>query len=172
MTEMRLKGERDQLFNESVREQIDSWLAKYPPRQAQSAVIPALHILQTENDGWLSEPILDAVAVYLNIPAINVYEVATFYSMFELSPVGKHKINVCTNISCMLCGSEQIVAHLEQRLNIKLGQTTQDGMFTLKEVECLGACGGAPMLQLNRDYHELLTPERVDQLIDEVSACS
>lgn len=172
MTDMLLTGERDQLFNEAVREQIDSWLAKYPPRHAQSAVIPALHILQAANDGWLSETILDAVARYLNIPAINVYEVATFYSMFELSPVGQHKINVCTNISCMLCGSEQIVAHLEQRLNIKLGETTEDGLFTLKEVECLGACGGAPMLQLDRNYHELLTPERVDQLLEEVRACS
>lgn len=172
MTEMQLTGPREQLFTETIRKQLNQWLAKYPPGQSQSAVIPGLHILQAENDGWLSEALMDALAVYLDIPTISVYEVATFYSMFELAPVGKHKINVCTNISCLLCGSEQIVEHLQNRLNIKLGETTADGMFTLKEVECLGACCGAPMMQLNRDYHEFLTPEKIDQLLDEVKACN
>jgi len=166
MTEMLLTGPREALFNVSLREQMDNWIAKYPAGQEQSAVIPCLHILQDANDGWLSRAIMDALAEYLGIPAINVYEVATFYTMFELAPVGKHKISVCTNISCMLCGSETIMAHLQQKLNIKPGETSEDGRFTLKEVECLGACIGAPMMLLDRDYHEYLTPEKIDQILD------
>jgi len=166
MTELQLTGAREQLFNEAIRAEMDSWIAKYPVAQAQSALIPCLHIVQAANAGWLSTEVMDAVAEYLAIPAISVYEVATFYTMFELKPVGKHKLNVCTNISCMLCGSEEIVNHIKQRLNIDFGQTTADGLITLKEVECLGACCGAPMLQLNRDYHELLTKEKVDALLD------
>ena len=166
MTEMVLTGPRDALFNSALRSQIDNWVAKYPAGQSQSAVIPCLHLLQDANAGWLNTPIMDALAIYLDIPAISIYEVATFYSMFELEPVGKHKINVCTNISCMLCGSEEIMNHLQQRLQIKPGQTTDDGMFTLREVECLGACVGAPMLLLDRDYHEHLTPEKVDKILD------
>ena len=109
-----------------------------------------------------------ALAEYLDVPAISIFEVATFYSMFELTPVGKHKINVCTNISCQLCGSQQIVEHLQKRLGIGFGETTLDGKFTLKEVECLGACVGAPMLLLDRDYHEVLTPEKIDAILDGV----
>jgi NADH-quinone oxidoreductase subunit E len=108
---------------------------------------------------------MDALASYLSIPAISVYEVATFYTMFDLEPVGKHKISVCTNISCMLCGSEEIMNHLQNKLNIKAGQTTEDGLITLKEVECLGACVGAPMLLLDKQYHEHLTPEKIDQIL-------
>lgn len=166
MSAMQLTGEKQHLFTAEIRQRLDSWLAKYPAWQSQSAVIPALHILQAENDGWLSEPIMDALAVYLDMPAISVYEVATFYTMFDLKPVGKHKLNVCTNISCLLNGSEEIVAHLEQRLNIGLGETTQDGKYTLRQVECLGACCGAPMMQIGRDYHENLTTEKLDNILD------
>lgn len=166
MSVMQLTGPRETLFNKSLRAQIDEWLDHYPSGQAQSALIPALHILQQANDGWLSEAIMDAIADYLGIASITVYEVATFYTMFELSPVGKHKISVCTNISCMLCGSEQILNHLQARLNIKAGETTEDGLVTLKEVECLGACVGAPMLLLNKQYHEHLTPAKLDELLD------
>ncbi len=166
MSEIQTKVVREQLFSSEIRQQIDNWVAKYPADQAQSAVIPALHILQEYNSGWLSKELMDDLAEYLDMPAIGVYEVATFYSMYALEPVGKHKVNICTNISCMLNGSEEIVAHFEQRLGIKLGQTTDDGKVTLQEVECLGACCGAPMLQLNKDYHEYLTTEKVDQLLD------
>ena len=112
---------------------------------------------------------MDALAVYLDMPAISVYEVATFYSMYELEPVGENKISVCTNISCQLCGSDEIVEHLKTRLGIGFGETTEDGKVTLKEVECLGACCGAPMLQLNRDYHENLTADKIDNLLDGLS---
>ncbi|MDH5357638.1 MAG: NADH-quinone oxidoreductase subunit NuoE [Gammaproteobacteria bacterium] len=166
MSDMQLTGAKEHLFNADVRQQIDSWVAKYPAGQSQSAVIPSLHIVQVANDGWLSQSVMDALANYLSIPAISVYEVASFYTMFDLKPVGSHKVNVCTNISCMLNGSEEMVSHLEKRLGVKLGETTQDGRFTLKEVECLGACCGAPMMQLDRDYHEHLTTEKIDQILD------
>lgn len=148
--------------------EIDQWIAKYPPEQKQSACMAALRIVQDANGGYLTTALMDAVADYLQIPAVSVYEVATFYSMYELSPVGKHKICVCTNISCMLCGSDEVVAHLQKRLGIKLGETTTDGRFTLKEVECLGACVDAPMFQLGVDYHGALTPEKIDAILDEL----
>ena len=154
------------LINDASRAEIDEWIAKYPVEQRQSACMPALRILQDQNGGWLTNDLMDAIAEYLNMPAIAVYEVATFYSMYELKPVGRHKICVCTNISCLLCGSEKIVEHLEGKLGIKMGQTTEDGKFTLKEVECLGACAGAPMLQVGRDYHENLTPAKIDSILD------
>lgn len=166
MMEMLLTGPKEELFTQTLRDQMDVWVAKYPAGQAQSAVIPCLHILQNANEGWLTTAIMDALAEYLCMPAISVYEVATFYTMFELEPVGKHKISVCTNISCMLCGSEKIMSHIQQKLNIKPGQTTEDGMFTLKEVECLGACVGAPMMLLDRDYHEFLNEDKVDDILD------
>jgi NADH-quinone oxidoreductase subunit E len=169
MSELQLTSPKESLFNADLRQQIDTWVAKYPVGQSQSAVIPALHLLQDANDGWLSKPLMDALAVYLDMPFISVYEVATFYTMYELEPTGKNKISVCTNISCMLCGSEEIVDHLKTRLGIGFGETTADGQVTLKEVECLGACCGAPMLQLNRDYHEKLTVEKVDSLLDGLS---
>lgn len=168
MTEMVLTGHREVLFTPELREQIDLWIAKYPHGQAQSALIPSLHLLQEANDGWLSKPVMNALADYLAIPAISVYEVATFYTMFELSPVGRHKISVCTNISCMLCGSEGVMNHIQDKLNIKPGETTEDGRFTLKEVECLGACVGAPMMLVDKQYHELLTPEKIDTILAEL----
>ncbi len=154
------------VLSDAVIAEIDKYVAKYPAEQKQSAVMPALHVVQDANDGSLTTALMDAVADYLEMPAIAVYEVATFYSMYELKPVGKHKIAICTNISCLLCGSDQIVNHLNDKLGIKFGQTTSDGQFTLKEVECLGACGGAPMFQIGKTYYENLTAEKVDQILD------
>jgi NADH-quinone oxidoreductase subunit E len=153
------------LLSDAARAEIDRWIAKYPPEQRQSAVMAALSIVQDGNGGCLTQDLMDAVAEYLGMPAIAVYEVATFYSMYELEPVGRHKICVCTNISCLLCGSDEVVAHLEKRLGIKLGETTPDRRFTLREVECLGACCGAPMMQIGRTYHEHLTPARIDEIL-------
>ena len=155
-----------ELISAESRAEIDKWIAKYPPEQKQSAVMAALRIVQDANGGYLTTELMDAVAEYLDMPSISVYEVATFYSMYELEPVGKHKICICTNISCMLCGSDDVVAHLKKRLNIGLGETTADGRITLKEVECLGACVGAPMLQIGEHYYENLTPESIDQILD------
>ena len=157
--------ETDLLSAKSLAE-IDMWVNKYPTEQKQSACMAALRIAQDTNGGHLTEPLMDAVADYLEMPRISVYEVATFYSMYELKPVGKHKICVCTNISCMLCGSDEIVEHLNQRLGIGFGETTEDGRITLKEVECLGACVGAPMLQIGETYYENLTPDSVDAILD------
>jgi NADH-quinone oxidoreductase subunit E len=157
-----------ELISEVSRAAIDKWIAKYPAERKQSAVMAALTIVQDQNGGWLSKDLIEAVAAYLEMPTIAVYEVATFYSMYELEPVGRHKICVCTNISCMLCGSDGVVSHLEKKLGIKLGETTEDGRFTLKEVECLGACVGAPMMQIGHDYHEHLTPEKIDQILDKL----
>ncbi len=154
------------LINEASRAEIDRWIVKYPPEQKRSAVMAALRIVQDQNKGYLSNDLKDAVAEYLQLPPIAVYEVATFYSMYELEAVGKHKICVCTNISCMLRGSDEIVAHLSKRLGIGLGETTKDGRFTLKEVECLGACVEAPMFQIADKYHGNLTPKTVDEILD------
>lgn len=162
--------EKDQskldLISAAAKADIDNWIAKYPPDQKQSAVMAALRIVQDQNGGYLTNDLIEAVAGYLDMQPIAVYEVATFYSMYELKPVGKHKICVCTNISCMLCGSDQVVEHLQNKLGIKLGETTADGRFTLKEVECLGACVNAPMLQIGSQYHENLTPEKLDKILD------
>jgi NADH-quinone oxidoreductase subunit E len=154
------------LLSADSRADIDRWVAKYPPEQKQSAVMAALRIAQEQNGGYLTNDLIDAVADYLEMETIAAYEVASFYSMYELKPVGRHKICVCTNISCMLCGSDQVVSHLENKLGIKMGETTEDGRFTLKEVECLGACVNAPMFQIGRDYHEKLTPEKIDAILD------
>ncbi|HEY0721144.1 MAG TPA: NADH-quinone oxidoreductase subunit NuoE [Gammaproteobacteria bacterium] len=155
-----------ELLSAESRAEIDHWIAKYPADRKQSAVMAALRIAQDQNGGWLTPQLMNAVADYLEMPSIAVYEVASFYSMYELDPVGRHKICVCTNISCMLCGSDQVVEHLQKRLGIKLGETTADGRFTLKEVECLGACVNAPVMQIARDYHERLTPELIDTILD------
>ena len=155
------------MFDDSVTQQIDHWIAKYPSDQKRSAVVAALLIVQEKNGGWLSEAAMDFVAQYLNLARIEVYEVATFYDMFELRPVGQHKIAICTNISCMLRGSEDIANAAKQRLGIDFNQTTKDGQFFLRETECMGACIGAPMCQIDdKDYHERLTPESMVALID------
>jgi NADH-quinone oxidoreductase subunit E len=150
-----------------VRAEIDHWLTKFPADRKRSAVISALHAVQHEK-GHLPRASMDAVAGYLGIPPIQVYEVASFYSMFETEPCGRHHISVCTNISCMLCGGEDILAHLERRLGIKVGESTPDGRFYLKqEEECLAACNGAPMMMVNHVYFEHLTPAKVDQILDD-----
>lgn len=155
------------LSAESIAD-IDRWVAKYPADQKQSAVMAALRIAQDQNGGWLTSELMDAVADHLEMEPVAVYEVATFYSMYELKPVGKHKICVCTNISCMLLGSDDVVAHLTDRLGIGLGETTEDGKFTLKEVECLGACVNAPMFQIGEHYYEKLTPEKIDGILEKL----
>ncbi len=152
-----------------VREEIDHWVAKFPKDRQRSAVIGALHAVQHENHGYLTPPLMDAVAAYLNLPPIQVYEVASFYSMFETTPVGRHSISICTNISCMLRGSDEIVEHVEKTLGIKTGESTPDGKFYLKcEEECLAACCGAPMMMVDHHYHENLTPQKVDRILKEL----
>ena len=153
-------------LSDYVRGEVDDWLARYPVDQKQSAVLGALRALQHE-DGYLKTEKMDAVAAYLDMPPIAVYEVASFYSMFELKPVGRHTLSVCTNLSCMLCGADKIVEHLEHRLGIGLGESTPDGRFFLKrEEECLAACCGAPMMQVNHAYEENLTIEKVDRILE------
>ena len=152
-----------------VREEIDHWVAKFPEGRHRSAVIGALHAAQHENGGYLTPEIMTAVAEYLKLPPIQVFEVASFYSMFETKPVGRHSISVCTNISCMLRGGEDMLAHVEKRLGIKAGQSTPDGKFYLKvEEECLAACCGAPMLMIDHVYHENLTPQSIDEILEAV----
>jgi len=157
------------LLSAHAREEIDRWLAKYPLDRKQSAVLAALREVQHENGGYLTLPLMDAVADYLQMPSVAVYEVASFYSMFELKPVGRHSISVCTNVSCMLRGADDIVRHLESRLGIQTGQSTPDGRFFLKrEEECLAACCGAPMMMVDHVYYENLTLNRVDAILDEM----
>ena len=156
------------LLSNHLREEIDAWMSRYPIDQQQSAILGALRALQHE-EGYLPVDKMDAIAEYLDMPAIAVYEVASFYSMFELKPVGKHTIAVCTNISCMLRGADEIVNHLENKLGIKVGESTEDGKFYLKkEEECLAACCGAPMMQVNHVYKENLTTEKVDQILEDL----
>ena len=156
-------------LSQKVKKEIDHWLTKYPENQRRSAVVAALLAVQEDNEGWISDEAMNAVALYLEIPPIEVYEVATFYDMYELKPVGKCKIGVCTNVSCMLRGSDDVVAYLQERLGIGLGETTPDGRFTLRECECLAACANAPVCQVNdKRYHEDLTVDKVAQLIDQL----
>lgn len=143
-------------------------IKRYPEGKQKSALIPVLHLAQAEFEGWLSVPVMDYVASLLSIKPIEVYEVASFYSMFNLKPVGKCVIEVCRTSSCWLLGAEDIIAHIGKKLGIKPGETTADGMFTLKTVECLGSCGTAPMLQCGAKYHENLTIEKVDTLLKDL----
>lgn len=144
-------------------------IARYPDGKQKSALIPLLHLAQVEFGGWLDVPVMDYVAGLLKISPIEVYEVASFYSMYNLKPVGKYVFEVCQTGPCMLMGSDDIIDYIKQKLNIKVGETTTDGLFTLKTVECLGACGYAPMMQLGKHYKEHLTKEKVDQIIEEYS---
>lgn len=156
-------------LSQHVRDEIDHWVAKFPPGRERSAVIAALRAAQHENGGFLTTELMDAVAGYLMLEPIRVYEIATFYSMFETKPCGRHHVSVCTNISCMLCGAEEIVAHIEKKLGTKVGGSTPDGRIYLKkEEECLAACVGAPMMMVDHVYHENLTPEKVDKILDEL----
>jgi len=156
-------------LSEPVRAEIDHWVAKFPPDRKRSAVISALHAVQHENNGYLTTALMDAVAEYLGLPPIQVYEVAAFYSMFETTAVGRHHISVCTNIPCMLRGSDAIVERIERRLGIKTGESTPDGRIYLKrEEECLAACNNAPMMMVDHVYHENLTPDSIDKILDEL----
>jgi NADH-quinone oxidoreductase subunit E len=157
----------ENLITAENRKKIDIWLCKYPPDRKRSAVLYALRIVQEQNGGWLTVELMNAVAEYLDLPNIAVYEAVSFYGMYETDPIGKNKLAICNSISCMLNGSEKIIEHVENRLGIKMGETTPDGKFTLREAECLAACAGAPMLQINeREYHECLTTEKVDSIMD------
>jgi NADH-quinone oxidoreductase subunit E len=154
-------------LSQHVRVEIDRWVAKFPPGQQRSAVIGALHAVQHENGGYLTEPLMEAVAAYLGLPSIQVFEVASFYSMFETKPVARHSVSVCTNISCMLCGGEALLQHIEKKLGISVGESTRDGRIYLKrEEECLAACNNAPMMMVDHKYHENLTPAKADKILD------
>jgi NADH-quinone oxidoreductase subunit E len=157
------------LLSEHTRAEIDHWVAKFPPDRKRSAVLAALRFAQEQNDGHLTTELMDEVAVYLELPPIQVYEVASFYSMYELHPCGRHHVSICTNISCMLRGGEELVAHAEKHLGIKLGESTPDGRILLKrEEECLAACTGAPMMMIDHHFYENLTPETVGKLLDDL----
>jgi NADH-quinone oxidoreductase subunit E len=158
---------KSDLLTAASRARIDAWLEKYPADRKSSAVLSALQVAQEQNGGWVSRDLMDAVADYLDMLPVQVYEVGTFYSMIELEAVGRNMVALCTNISCMLCGAESLVRHVEQKLGIRLGETTPDGRITLKlEEECLAACAGGPMMTVNGHYHENLTPEKVDEILD------
>lgn len=161
--------ETKSLLSDHAREEIDHWVAKFPSEGKRSAVLSALRIAQHENGGYLTAELMDAVAEYLDLPPIAVYEVGTFYSMLETQPVGRHSISVCTNISCMLRGGYEIRDYIEKKLGVRTGESTPDGKFFLKpEEECLAACSFAPMMQVDHVYYEHLTPEKVDDILDKL----
>ncbi len=158
------------MLSDHVRAEIDRWTERFPEDRKRSAVIAALHAVQHENSGSLTAELMNSVADYLDLPTIQVYEVATFYSMFQTQKVGRNNVAICTNVSCMLRGADDIVAHVEQKLGIKVGESTEDGRIYLKkEEECLAACCGAPMMMVNHKYHENLTKEKVDEILDGLS---
>jgi NADH-quinone oxidoreductase subunit E len=156
-------------LSDATRAEIDHWVTKFPPGRQRSATIAALRAAQEQNHGYLTPELMNAVAEYLHLPPIQVYEVASFYSMFELHPCGRHHVSICTNISCMLRGANELVAHAERKLGIRLGESTPDGRILLKqEEECLAACTGAPMLMVDHVFHEHLTPEKLERILDEL----
>ncbi len=159
-------------FSESKLAKAQEIVARYPEGKQKSALIPVLHLAQEEFGGWLDVPVMDYVAGLLSLKPIEVYEVATFYTMFNMKPVGKYVLEVCVTGPCMLCGSDEIVEHIKAKLGINAGETTADGLFTLKPAECLGACGYAPMMQLGKHYKEHLTKEKVDAILDELRAAA
>ncbi len=157
----------ENILSAHTLEEITEWESRYPAEHKKSAVLAALRAAQHQNNGFLTVPLMDAVAERLQLSKIEVYEVASFYSMYELEPVARHNVAVCTNVCCMLMGSDTIVSHLEKKLNIKLGESTADGRIYLKvEEECLAACAGGPMMQVNHKYYTDLSPEKVDEIID------
>jgi NADH-quinone oxidoreductase subunit E len=167
MTEAATTNEPENILSAHSREEIDELLTCYPAEQKKSALLGALSLAQHQNHGYLTEELMDAVAAYLGLAKIEVYEVASFYSMYELKPVARHNVALCTNISCMLMGSQTIVDHVENKLGIKLGESTEDGRIYLKvEEECLAACSCGPMMQVDHVYYENLTPEKVDAILD------
>lgn len=150
----------------SVTQNIDKEIAKYPKGRAKSALMAALTIVQDHNKGYLTEELIQFVAAYIDVPVMAAQEVATFYSMYELKPVGRHKLCLCTNVSCQFKGSQKLVEHLKGKLGVGFGETTKDGRFTLKEVECLGACVDAPVMQVGDTYHEKLDTDKLDKLLE------
>jgi len=152
-----------------IKNKISSFKDKFPEGRQRSAIIEALHLVQHKNEGYLTPELLGEVAEVLDVPAMYVYEVATFYSMFSTKPVGRNNVAICTNISCMLRGADEVVDHVEKKLEIKIGESTSDGRIYLKkEEECLAACCGAPMMMVNHEYHENLTPEKIDDILDKL----
>ena len=156
-------------FSEEKLTKVTELIARYPEGKQKSALIPLLHLAQDEFGGWLDAPVMDYVASLLKLEPIEIYEVATFYSMYNLKPVGRYVFEVCQTGPCMLNGSDNIIKYIAEKLGVKPGETTSDGMFTLKTVECLAACGYAPMMQFGKTYREHLTKEKVDQIIEECS---
>ena len=155
------------LLSDHVRQEIDRWLVRFPDDRKRSAVIAALHAVQHENGGYLTTGLMNDVAEYMDLPDIHVYEVASFYSMFQTKPVGRNNVAICTNVSCMLRGADDIVEHVETKLGIKLGESTEDGRIYLKkEEECLAACCGAPMMMVNHKYFENLSVDKIDEILD------
>ena len=154
------------MISDQAKKEIDIWVAKYPEGKKSSAVMQALTIVQNENGGSLTNDLIQAVAVYLEMPAISVQEVATFYENYNNKPVGKHVIRFCHNISCMLNGSDELISYLEEKLDVKTGEITKDGLVSVKKVECLGACVGGPMCQIGDQYYENLTEESIDEILD------
>ncbi|MBF0424880.1 MAG: NADH-quinone oxidoreductase subunit NuoE [Magnetococcales bacterium] len=160
------EGEGKPRFSTTALAEVEAIYARYPPEHRRSALLPILHLAQREFGGWLSHEALAYVAELTDIPPVRVGEVATFYTMYNLKPVGRYHVQVCTNISCWLCGSDAVAQALQEKLQLQWGETSADGRFTLSEVECLGACVNAPALQINDDYHEELTPEKVTEIMD------
>ena len=159
------------LLSQHLKEEIDQWVQKFPQGKQRSAIIASLHSVQHFNQGFLTTELMNEVADYLDLPRIQVFEVASFYSMFNTQPVGRHEISICTNISCMLRGSDEILDHIQERLNIKAGESTPDGkIFLKKEEECLAACTGAPMLMIDHHYIENLNIEKVNEILDELES--
>jgi NADH-quinone oxidoreductase subunit E len=160
-------ADKASVLSEHTRRELDHWIAKFPPGRQRSACIAGLRAAQEQNNGFLTPELMDAVAEYLKLQPIQVYEVASFYSMFETHPCGRHHVSICTNISCYLNGGDELVAHAERKLGIKTNQSTPDGRIFLKrEEECLAACTGAPMMMVDHDFHENLTPAKLDAILD------
>ena len=157
------------ILSDHVRTEIDRWKARFPEGRQRSAVIGALQAVQHENNGYLTPELMNGVADYLDLPTIQVYEIATFYSMFQTTPVGRHRVSICANVSCMLRGADEIIKCVQNKLGVKLGESTEDGRIYLKkEEECLAACCGAPMMMVDHNYHENLTPEIIDTILDDL----
>lgn len=154
-------------LSQQIKDEINMWLLKFPSKNKNSVLLHALKIIQAENNGYLTNDLIRALALYINIPAIRVYEVATFYNMFDTKKVGKYKIFICTNIACKICNCSKIVEYIKSKLGINFGQTTNDNKFTLKEAECLGACSNAPVMMIENKYYEKLTEQKVDEILKE-----
>ncbi len=159
-------------FSKDQLDKVNEIVSRYPQGKQKSALLPVLHLAQQQFNGWLDVPVMDYVATLLKLEPIEVYEVASFYSMYNLKPVGKYVFEVCHTGPCMLNGSDEIISYIKEKLDIRVGETSADGLFTLKTVECLGACGYAPMMQFGKTYREHLTREKVDAIIAECKSAA